>query len=97
MDFRLKAGSKGGTGHGHPCFNPCSNGLSAQSHQGRGRKAARTDVSILVLMDFRLKGWHQLDNNATRFSFNPCSNGLSAQSALEQRGNTLEGGFQSLF
>ena len=55
MDFRLKdlccrfkAASSGG-------FNPCSNGLSAQSGErplGSGHNGL---VSILVLMDFRLK------------------------------------------
>ena len=78
-------------------FNPCSNGLSAQSPLQRDGMSLETNVSILVLMDFRLKA---LPTDAIGFGllrFNPCSNGLSAQ---RPRRAGVPGGvfvFQSLF
>ena len=65
------------------CFNPCSNGLSAQSPRCIGYSRGYGAVSILVLMDFRLKVSVSMRIEPLSPGFNPCSNGLSAQSLEE--------------
>ena len=55
MDFRLKVPPAKQSNRGSTCFNPCSNGLSAQRRKPCFYFTFDHAVSILVLMDFRLK------------------------------------------
>ena len=55
MDFRLKVSFQDAIYVRQKCFNPCSNGLSAQRVSRRQAELLAKFVSILVLMDFRLK------------------------------------------
>ena len=82
MDFRLKVSAFSGDGSPNACFNPCSNGLSAQSLIEAHTAQQKLFVSILVLMDFRLKVRNSVTVKCVSLSFNPCSNGLSAQRTL---------------
>ena len=79
MDFRLKDISWEFSAANTRGFNPCSNGLSAQSGVPVSSGKVQVQVSILVLMDFRLKGRHSKRFSVPEACFNPCSNGLSAQ------------------
>ena len=62
MDFRLKGQKSKQKDVAYKSFNPCSNGLSAQSVFGTIINEIVLLVSILVLMDFRLK-----EHGATSF------------------------------
>ena len=97
MDFRLKVSFRAFARLTNAGFNPCSNGLSAQSNGFCNDATKRNKVSILVLMDFRLKATFLFGLMRTFCCFNPCSNGLSAQrgSAVDVLFDALE--FQSLF